>query len=121
MDKVPEMVNLIDLAAEDVEKPKADKPITLKKSELIERLEMKPGEIKAWRPEQRPDFKKKVIRKRNCPFCNHDFRKLRAICPRCKNCQACGSFAGNLGDKLCRDCGNYDSGKAEIVPTIFVN
>ncbi len=121
-DKIPDVVNLPELTPEKTKKHNGDKPLTLTKAELKERRSMKPGEVKFYRPEQRPEFKKSVHRKRECPICGNNFRgKLKAVCPRCNNCMACGSFTGQNTDRICRICGNYDSGKREVVPTIIVN
>jgi len=120
MVKVPQSVELLNFVDPDEKRPKADKPITISKSELNKRLEMKPGEVKAWRDNQRPEFKKKRIRKRKCPFCGFHFRGLKTVCPRCKNCQACGSYTGPQGDVICPICGNTDRKKTELVPTINI-
>lgn len=122
MKKVPDFVNLIDFADDDTPKHEGDKPLSITKGEKRKRLEMRPGEVKFYKPGQRPKFKRSVHRKRTCPICGFSRRKrLMAICPRCKNCMACGSYNGEQGDKNCKNCGNYDSGKPENVPTIIVN
>lgn len=121
MKRVPDMVNLPEFVDPSDERPKADKPIRASQKIRRERLNIRPGEVRLWNDEQRPKYEEKVVRKKTCPFCGHHFRKLRAICPRCKNCQACGSYNGNQRDRICKTCGNYDSGKPDNVPTIIVN
>jgi len=120
-DKIPEIVNMVDLTDEGTPKIKGDKPLTFNKSQLRERFRMTPGEVKFYRGDQRPEFKKSVIRKRECPLCGFTRNRLMAICPHCNNCMACGSYTGNQKDRNCKTCGNYDSGKTETVPTIIVN
>lgn len=121
-DKVPEIVHLAEVVVEDkVKKHNGDKPLTLTKAELVERRKMKRGEVKFYPGELRPDFKKSTHRKRECPICGFTRNKLMAVCPRCNNCMACGSFTGENSDRICISCGNYDSGKRENVPTIVVN
>lgn len=120
MAKVPEMVSLLDFADPDIPKSKADKPFKKTKTELARRLEMKPGEVKVWSDDQRPDYKKKTVRKEECPFCAHVFRKLEAICPRCHNCQACGSYTGSQNDLICNLCGNFNSQTPPEPITIIV-
>lgn len=120
MVKVPQTVELVNFVDPEEKKPKADKPITVSKAEFERRLEIRPGEVRVWRDDQRPEFKEKRIRKRKCPYCGYDFRGLKTVCPRCKNCQACGSYTGPKGDLLCPICGNSDRKKIQSVPTINI-
>lgn len=121
MKKVPDFVNLADFQDDDAPKRKGDKALSISKAERLERLTRRPGEVKFYKPDQRPEFKKSVHRKKACPICGYSRGRLMAICPRCKNCMACGSYNGELGDLTCKNCGNYDSGKPPNVPTIIVN
>lgn len=120
MAKVPEMVNLPEFADSDRVKVKADKPMKFDKVDFNERRRMRPGEVKVWSDDQRPDYKKKTVRKEACPFCTHIFSKLEAICPRCHNCQACGSYTGDQGDLICNSCGNFHRPKTDEPPTIRI-
>lgn len=121
MKKVPDQVNLADFVPDDVKVPKGDKPLSITKNERLARLDMRPGEVKFYQPDQRPEYKESVHRKKACPLCGYSRGRLMAICPRCKNCLACGSYNGEQGDRICKTCGNYDSGKLQNVPTIIVN
>lgn len=121
MAKVPQSVELTNFVDEEKEKPEATKPITPNKSERQERFDMRPGEVKVWRDHQRPEFKLKKVRKRKCAYCSFSFRGLKTVCPRCKNCQACGSYTGVNGDLVCDICGNTDTKPKEDIPTIIIN
>lgn len=118
--KVTEVVNMVELVPVKFKKINGNKPLSLNKSELQQRREMKIGEVKFYRPEQVPEYNETTHRKRSCPICGYNRGKLLAICPRCKNCLACGSYNGESRDLICKTCGNYDSGKPESVPTINI-
>lgn len=118
---VTEVVNMAALVPDTVKKHNGDKPLTLNKTEIRERKAMNVGEVKFYRGDQRPEYNETTHRKRTCPICGFTRGKLLAICPRCKNCMACGSYNGETRDRICKTCGNYDSTKSENVPTIIVN
>jgi hypothetical protein len=119
MSKVPDFVNLVDFQDDDAPKHDGDKPLSITKAERMARLTQQG--VKFYKADQRPTYKKSVHRKKACPICGLSRGKLMAICPRCKNCLACGSYNGEQRDLICKNCGNYDSGKPETVPTIIVN
>jgi hypothetical protein len=116
-----EVVNMIEFAPTTAKKHNGNKPLTLNKTELAERQSMGLGQVKFYRPEQVPEYNETTHRKRSCPICGYNRGGLIAICPKCKNCMACGSYNGDNRDRICKTCGNYDSGKPQNVPTIIVN
>lgn len=118
-ERVPEVVNLVEIADASQPKIEGDKPITVTKAQLRDRMKMKPGEIRYYRGEQHPKYKKSVYRKRACPFCGYSNGRLIAVCLRCKNCMACGSYTGESRDQICQTCGNYNSSPPP--PPITIN
>lgn len=118
--KVPEVVNLPEFADKKTKRRNGDRPLSLTKAERLERLNMKPGQVLLYNPGQAPEYKPSTHRKQTCPICGYSRKKLMAVCWKCNNCMACGSYCGDQQDQICRTCGNFDTAKPDPIPTIIV-